>query len=126
MEGKSGGSKEKKLGESKGKEEIVCCYCEKKMRKDTLQRHTDNKHTRKEPKYRHVTEGISGLSRFGFSTSKQSVKDAEENIPLEPVEDPARDSDEVLNSSADTNDNFLERDDPEVSREHGEHHGDKW
>ena len=85
------------------------------MRKDTLQRHTDNKHTRKEPKYRHVTEDISGLSRFGFSTSKQSVKDAEENIPLEPVEDPARDSDEVLNSSADTNDNFLERDDPEVS-----------
>ena len=33
MEGKSGGSKEKKLGESKGKEEIVCCYCEKKDEK---------------------------------------------------------------------------------------------
>ena len=41
MEGKSSSSK---TAETRGKEQILCFYCDQPMRKDNLERHTEKKH----------------------------------------------------------------------------------
>ena len=60
----AGGSKTEPS--SKGKEDVLCFYCGKKMRKDTLRRHSEKQHEGKVLKFKLVTTGMDALDSLGF------------------------------------------------------------
>ena len=92
---------------SKGKDDVQCFYCDKKMRKDTLKRHTDTQHKGKAPKFKLVTMGMDALGSFGFSSEK--VKSGGKNNPVN-IED-VRDGDgETKKDCTDYDDDFGDTD----------------
>ena len=74
----AGGSKTEPS--SKGKEDVLCFYCGKKMRKDTLRRHSEKQHEGKVLKFKLVTTGMDALDSFGFFSEK--VKSDGKNDPV--------------------------------------------
>ena len=112
MEAKSGGSK--------GKEDFLCKYCNSKIRKDTLKRHTDNKHKGMEPKYKHIAAGVIKLDTLGFSTKKVEKRSDGENNPslsevFNPVEIESDEEEDLIDKSGDYN---LE--DPDINDNFGD------
>ena len=81
MDSNVGSSKGKKYSDNRAKEDVQCFYCDLKLRKDTLKRHTENRHKGQEPKLKYISDGISGLSNFGFSS--QGIKKREDTVKIE-------------------------------------------
>ena len=54
---------------TKGKEQILCYYCDKETRKDNLERHTKAQHPGKPPKLKLKTVGTQSLIKFVSSGS---------------------------------------------------------
>ena len=74
----AGGSKTEPS--SKGKEDVLCLYYGKKMRKDTLKRHSEKQHEGQVLKFKLVTTGMDALDSFGFFSEK--VKSDGKNDPV--------------------------------------------
>ena len=86
MEGKSSSSK---TAETRGKEQILCFYCDQPMRKDNLERHTEKKHPNQtsrfklfDPKQKTVTsmfpkkeETVSALDIQGDFVQEEDVSE---------------------------------------------------
>ena len=74
----AGGSKTEPS--SKGKEDVLCLYYGKKMRKDTLKRHSEKQHEGQVLKFKLLTTRMDALDSYGFYSEK--VKSGGKNDPV--------------------------------------------
>ena len=64
----------KKEVNTKEKEDVLCKYCDKVMRKDRVGKHFENNHKDRKAKgekacFKHIAAGTPGLGKFIFFTS---------------------------------------------------------
>ena len=92
----AGGPKDtvKKEVNTKGKENVLCKYCDKVMRKDKVGKHFKNNHKDRKEKgekarFKYIAAGTPGLGKFGFVQKKDEKKDDanDDNDDLDNSED---------------------------------------
>ena len=84
----------KKEVNTKGKEDVLCKYCDKVMRKDKVGKHFKNNHKDRKEKgekacFKYIAAGTPGLEKFGFVQKKDEKKDDanDDNDDLDNSED---------------------------------------
>ena len=82
----AGGPKDtvKKEVNTKGKENVLCKYCDKVMRKDKVGKHFENNHKDRKEKgekacFKYIAAGTPGLGKFRFVQKKDEKKDEKKN-----------------------------------------------